>query len=263
MIVAPKGRRNPARAAAVRRNGERRASRARGLPYDGHVPGHHPADPLEWRPAEPRTKARPSEIRDPIIEPHWAGLHVLAHFDTERATADGGPWLRLIDADGEDATDAQPGVTAGLAAAILAMDAVIDGYLTDQATRSGEGASIAGRVSVPRFSILTGRSAEVDVRPLADDAGGRVAFVAVDLLRLDGQSLLDLPLLERKRLLDGLIRQADLVRVSPYTRPPLRSWLLSWKSAGFDGAVVKAANSRYVPSAVTQEWTLVTKLSSL
>ena len=46
-------------------------------------------------------------------------------------------------------------------------------------------------------------------------------------------------------------------------RPPLRSWILSWKSLGFDGAVVKAANSRYVPSTVTEEWTVVTKLSSL
>jgi len=96
-----------------------------------------------------------------------------------------------------------------------------------------------------------------------DEGGGRVAFVAVDLLRVDGQTLLDLPLLERKRLLDSLIRQGDLVRVSPYTRPPLRSWILSWKSLGFDGAVVKAANSRYVPSTVTEEWTVVTKLSSL
>src|SRR3970040_794668 len=114
------------------------------------------------------------------------------------------------------------------------------------------------------LTVLRGRTGEVEPLPMKDDeGGGRVAFVAVDLLRVAGQTLLDLPLLERKRLLDTLIRQRDLVRVSPYTRPPLRPWILSWKSLGFDGAVVKAANSRYVPSTVTEEWTVVTKLSSL
>jgi len=212
----------------------------------------------------PRDRLRPSKIADPILEPHWSGRRVLVHFDLERPTADGGPWLRLIDADGVDATDAEPPVTAELAGAILALDAVVDGFLTDQATRSGEGSSIATSVQVPRFNVLLGRTAELEPLPMKDDeGGGRVAFVAVDLLRVDGQTLLDLPLLERKRLLDGLIRQGDLVRVSPYTRPPLRSWILSWKSLGFDGAVVKAANSRYVPSTVTGEWTVVTKLSSL
>ena len=207
---------------------------------------------------------RPSAIHDPILEPHWSGRRVLVHFDLERPMADGRPWLRIIDADGVDATDAEPPVSAALAEAILAADAVVDGFLTDQATRSGEGSSIATSLQVPRFNVLMGRTAELEPLPMRDDeGGGRVAFVAVDLLRVDGQTLLDLPLLERKRLLDGLIRQGDLVRVSPYTRPPLRSWLLSWKSLGFDGAVVKAANSHYEPSSVTEEWTVVTKLSSL
>lgn len=211
----------------------------------------------------PRTKMRPSEIADPIVEPHWSGRRVLAHFDYKRRTPDGSPWLRLIDLDGIDATGAEPSVTAELAAAILCLDAVVDGFLTDQATRSGLGSSIATNVKAPHFGLLMGRTAELETTPpTGHDGGGRVAFVAVDLLRVDGQSLLDVPLLERKRVLDGLIRQTDLVRVTPYTRPPLRPWVLSWKSQGFDGAVLKAANSRYVPSTVSEEWTVVTKLSA-
>src|SRR3990170_611245 len=82
--------------------------RVRALPYDGPVPGPHPADPLDWRPQMPRDKMRPSAIADPILEPHWSGRRVLVHFDLERPTADGGPWLRLIAADGGDPTDAEP-----------------------------------------------------------------------------------------------------------------------------------------------------------
>ncbi|MGH2408133.1 MAG: hypothetical protein ACRDF7_08670 [Candidatus Limnocylindrales bacterium] len=220
-------------------------------------------DPLDWRPTLPHTRGRAVDIRDPIIEPYWVGLHVLAHFDRDRIGADGGPWLVLRDTDGDDVTDEEPGAVAELATAILAHDAVIDGFLTNQATRSGEGVAIVGEAKVPRLMIISSGGTGIDMRRLDDDkVESPYAFVAIDLLRIDGQSLLDLPLLERKRLLDGLIQQGPLVRVSPYTRPPLQPWLQSWKSAGFGGAVMKAANSRYVPTTVTREWTVVTKLGA-
>ena len=45
------------------------------------------------------------------------------------------------------------------------------------------------------------------------DRGERHAFVATDLLWLDGTPLDDIPLLERKRLLDGVLEASYLVRV--------------------------------------------------
>jgi ATP-dependent DNA ligase len=220
-------------------------------------------DPLDWRPTLPHMRRRAADIRDPIIEPYWVGLHVLAHFDLARTGDDGGPWLVLLDTDGDDVTDEEPAAVAELATAILANDAVIDGFLTDQATRSGEGVAMVGEAKIPRMMILSSSGTDLDMRRLDDGkVASPYAFVAIDLLRIDGQSLLDVPLLERKRILDGVIRQGPLVRVSPYTRPPLRTWLQSWKSAGFGGAVVKAANSRYEPTTVTREWTVVTKLGA-
>jgi bifunctional non-homologous end joining protein LigD len=201
------------------------------------------------------------DIVDPILEPYWEGLHVLAHFDRTRTAPAGGPWLTLIDTEGDDATDDEPEVIAELAGAILAEDAVIDGVLTEQATRSGEGVAMVGETTTPRLSLLSNKGYDIDMRPRPeDDAPHPFAFVAIDLLRLDGTTLIDLPLLERKRLLDAVVSPGPLVRVSPYTRPPLRGWLQSWKSAGFSGLVVKAANSRYVPTSVTREWTVVTKI---
>jgi ATP-dependent DNA ligase len=244
-----------------------------------------PTDPVGWRPTEPHAKSRPSEIRDPILEPRWSGRRVLAHFDLERHGREADPWLQLIDDKGEDATDVEPDVVRDLAAAILCIDAVIDGYLTDQATRGGEGVMPTTVIQTSRFGTFV-RAPDLDVARLTryyrsddewatevvDDTLGqvsteeepssRVAFVAIDLLRIDGQLLLDVPLLERKRILDGLVRQSELIRVTPYTRPPLRSWLTTWKAAGFEGAVLKAANSRYVPSSITDQWTVVTKLSA-
>ena len=224
-----------------------------------------PTDPVGWRPTEPHAKSRPSEIRDPILEPRWRGRRVLAHFDLERHGREADPWLVLIDDKGIDATDAEPDVVRDLRVAIMAIDAVIDGYLTDEATRSGEGALTTTAIQTSRFGTFM-RAPDLEVaehKPADDEPPTRVAFVAIDLLRVDGQALLDVPLLERKRILDGLIRQSELIRVTPYTRPPVRSWLTTWKASGFEGAVLKAANSRYVPSSITDQWTVVTKLSAV
>ncbi len=185
----------------------------------------------------------------------WEGTRVLAHLDMGRSTADGTTWCLLVDDEGTDLTEFEVEVVGELRDAFRAFDAVVDGYLTDQATRPGTEVSLAG---IPRKSgnIVMGRRVETDVSPRPDTEGPRrVAFVAVDLLRVDGQDLFDVPLLERKRILDSLLEQTDLVRVSPYTQPPLKNWLQTWKAAGFRGAMVKAANSRYVPGHETDDWT--------
>jgi ATP-dependent DNA ligase len=83
--------------------------------------------------------------------------------------------------------------------------------------------------------------------------------VAVDLLRVDYVTLFDVPLLERKRLLEGVLVQSPLIRLSPYVTPPIQAWLRTWRMAGFKGAIVKGANSKYVPGRRTFEWTIVEK----
>jgi hypothetical protein len=213
-----------------------------------------PSDPLLWRPqtAEPGRRAR--SVNNPIIEPHWQGAHVLVHFDADRRAPDGGAWCAILDSYGDDVSDEEPSVTAAIRAAVRADDAVIDGFLTDQATRSGTTVSVLpiGRRS---GNIVMGHRMDPDVAVPIDDGDTRpVAFVAVDLLRVDGRVLFDVPLLERKRVLDSLIEVGEFVRVSPYARPPADPWMRTWRASGFDGVVLKSSNSRYRPGGETEEW---------
>jgi ATP-dependent DNA ligase len=214
-------------------------------------------DPLDWRPQLPRPSRRAPVIRDPIVEPAWEGTHVLAHVDTAGGR---GPTIRLIDAFGEEATDGAPAIVEALGRAFLAVDAIIDGVLTGQATRRSEGAALFLEGQISPLTPILPRSAEVDVPGPRGRPEGPTAFVAVDLLRIDGQDLFDVPLLERKRLLESALEVEELVRVTPFARPPIETWLASWKAAGFGGVVVKAANSRYRPATLTDEWTIVTQL---
>ena len=62
-----------------------------------------------------------------------------------------------------------------------------------------------------------------------------VNLVVVDLLWLDGEWLLDVPLLERKRVLESILPPSQLVRASPYVRQPIGTWIGSWRAQGFRG----------------------------
>jgi ATP-dependent DNA ligase len=217
-----------------------------------------PADPHDWRPQEARRTKRTPEIRDPILEPFWQGIRVIAHFRAER-DEDDGPTLDLIDQQGEEVSSVAADTAAVLARSIMALDAVVDGILTPQATADPVGTSLVASAHVPASSFILPHRPEVTHEPARgkETRGEELAFVALDLLSVDGQSLLDLPLLERKRLLESLLVESNLVRVSVYARPPVKPWLASWKSAGFRGAVLKAANSRYRPGDETSEWAIV------
>jgi bifunctional non-homologous end joining protein LigD len=215
-----------------------------------------PDDPRDWRPLRPLVTRVPVTVTDPIVEPLWSGTRVIVHFSAASSQP-----VTLIDRLGQDITIDLPEVARQLGAAVAADDAVLDGILTTEATRSGEGAAIIQESRSSAIGLLMSREATVEVERRDADLEHVVALVAVDLLRVDGQTLLDIPLLERKRLLEGVVIPADRVRISVHTRPPVNPWVASWKAAGLRGAMMKGANSRYVPGGYSAEWRTVTQIA--
>jgi ATP-dependent DNA ligase len=211
-----------------------------------------------WRPQQV-SKARPAAIEDPIIEPLWTGLRVLALIDDGRVT--------IRDLDG-DPVDEFEDVAAELAEASRASQLLVDGYLTDQPTQGVEPVAQRERdevaASLPTMSQMwfgKRRSKaspppveEIGREPLPPDA--EVAIVLVDLLWLDDEPLLAIPLLERKRILESVVDESRLVRRGIFVRPPIDTWLGSWRSFGFSRLVYKAANSRYTPGATNSQWAI-------
>ena len=82
----------------------------------------------------------------------------------------------------------------------------------------------------------------------------RRAFVAVDLLELDAEPLLDIPLQERRRLLESVIRESESVRLSPIVKHPIDGWLATWRASGFTHYVAKRQNARYAAGEQTEDW---------
>jgi ATP-dependent DNA ligase len=208
---------------------------------------------------QPFGKANPSRVRDPLVEPMWAGMRVLAAVDGDEAM--------LADEVG-DPIEEHPDVVAALAEASLAERLIVDGYLTRMTARDGSGVYVAmddlptasQLVSRPLLGIRRTRAEGVtkamEAARIARTFGPDdvVSFVAVDLLWLDGESLLDVPLLERRRILESALGESELVRRGVFVRPPLEAWISSWRALGFTGISFKGANSRYQPGLANDDW---------
>ncbi|MDA8236748.1 MAG: hypothetical protein M0T75_02520 [Chloroflexi bacterium] len=225
-------------------------------------------DARSWRP-QAFGRRHPRNLHDPLVEPAWDGIRILAH-----VTPNG---VSLLDATGNDLAADHPEVAAELLTTIRAETIVADGYLTDQALRSGVGVTlddeppglgehvaqfflgkqaadaVGGRGRVPGQG--TGRTVrhaeEAAAEPLP------IAFVAIDLVALDDQPLLEIPLLERKRLLESVVPEGARVRRTPFVREPAGSFIVTWRALGFGGLAYKEANSRYHPGVKNDGWSLM------
>jgi hypothetical protein len=214
-----------------------------------------------WRPQQFGDR-RAATIVDPIIEPLWTGPRILAF------VRDGG--ATLTDVDGEP-VDGHDELREVLASSVAGATALFEAVLTAEPIQSPT--DLVGRevVSLPKASeamsqMIVGSRGdrkdrvarhveEVERRHLAA-SGATVAIVLTDLLWLDDESLTDVPLLERKRILESVADESHLVRIGIHVKPPVDPWLGSWRAFGFRRLAYKAANSRYVPGAKNADWAL-------
>lgn len=176
---------------------------------------------------------------DWLFEPAWRGDRLVARL------ADGS--ISLTDAAGVSANDAFAEVVDVLTDAILADAAVIDGVWTAMPF-IGDGSPARAWADTIASEGLA------DELPDPLETERRRAFVAVDLVELDGEPLYEVPFQERRRLLESVIEEAVQVRLSPIVKQPISGWLVGWRENGFTHYVAKHMNSRYAPGTVCEDW---------
>jgi bifunctional non-homologous end joining protein LigD len=178
---------------------------------------------------------------DWLFEPLWPGRRMLARLAGGR--------VLLNDELGEPVPDddEMADAPAVLAAAILAKQAVVDGIWTAQPF-VGDGSPARAWAETLAAEGL----AEEIPNPIETER--RRAFVAVDLVELDGEPLHDIPFQERRRLLESVIDEGIRVRLSPLVKQPLAGWMVGWRVNGFTHYIAKHMNSRYRPGERTEDW---------
>jgi hypothetical protein len=200
--------------------------------------------------------AGPNHIIDPVVEPMWVGIRALGSVDAGVAA--------MVDGDGH-AIEGFDELVNGLGVAVPSSDVVVEGTITKQTEHAGSG-GVAWSEEMPSMSGFIGlrrnRAAEAaqlkedNLRATTFGPDDLLAFVITDLLWVDDTSLLDVPLLERRRLLESVVTESDAIRVGAYVRPPVEHWVGSWRSQGFGGLTYKAANSRYRPGEANPDWVI-------
>lgn len=200
-----------------------------------------PRLPATLRPMLPRSVAGPFDSPVHLFEPSWGGLRALA-FIGPAATPGAGD-VRLVDVDGVEVGGRLPEL-AGLAVRVDARSAVMDGELVSVDARGradpGELASrIAGRPGRP------------------------VAFLAFDLVHLDGRSLMGLPLERRRALLRRVLRPGDEVVAVPAIAGEGRALWDAAAAQGIAGVMARHRTSPYLAGVRSRLWRYIPTDASL
>lgn len=167
-------------------------------------------------------------------EPKWDGFRAIAYVD--------GADVVLDSRGSKPLTRYFPELVAELSRQ-LTVPCVLDGEIVVR-----RGASGAERLDWETLSQRI-HPAESRIRKLAEETPA--AFVAFDLLYLDGRSLLDEPFSVRRGALEALASGLeDPLHITQVTRDVslARRWLEEFEGAGLDGVVSKPLAAPYAPN---------------
>lgn len=179
---------------------------------------------------------------DWLYEIKWDGMRLVVTIDNRPIFNHP---VRLTSANGKDATASFPEL-AGLAGALGVDSAVLDGEVVAFDER--------GR---PDFGRLQQRMHVSNPRQAAERAAAVPAVLCLfDLLALDDRDVTDLPLVERRRLLESLVDNGPHWQV-PAAHDDGTALLDAADDAGLEGVIAKRRDSRYRPGSRTREWVKV------
>ncbi len=159
-----------------------------------------------------------------LFEVKWDGYRALACVEGGEA--------KLVSRKGNDLTDRFAAVARAVARAVKTPDCVLDGEVCalDEQGR-------------PSFSAMQ-----------QGKAGTPVVYEAFDLLELDGEPLVDLPLRERRSRLERLLdRRNETVRLSEAFEDG-KELFEAARRQGLEGIVAKRAESPYRPGRRGRDW---------
>ncbi len=143
----------------------------------------------------------------------------------------------MVDADGADLSAAFPEL-AGMAVRVAARSALLDGELVV--------VDAHGRADAAALDARFGGS-----------SGPPAAFLAFDLLDLDGRSLLAMPLVKRREALRRVLRPGDEVVAVPAIATEGRALYDAAVAQGIAGILARQRMSPYLPGVRSRLWRYV------
>jgi bifunctional non-homologous end joining protein LigD len=163
-----------------------------------------------------------------LFETKWDGFRSVCFIRKERA--------RFVSRNQLEMTAQYPEL-ATLPAKVKAKEAILDGEIV-----------ALDEKGVSRFQLLqprSGRKNAIDIARLA--ANSRIVYYVFDLLYLDGFDLTQCPVIERKTLLEQILKPANNVRFSDHIIGEGEKLFREVAKVPLEGIVAKRLDSLYVP----------------
>jgi len=167
---------------------------------------------------------KPFDAEDWLYEVKWDGYRAIAHLLKGR--------VELRSRNNKSFNEKFYPVCNALKE--LKMDAVLDGEII---VSSDEGISKFG-----------------DLQNWRSEADGRLLYYVFDLLWLNGYSLLNLPLHQRREKLISIIPEHPVIRLSQTFNATGTEFFKAARSMQLEGIMAKKEDSPYIPGARTKDW---------
>ena len=188
--------------------------------------------PTSLRPMLARPLPDAFDSPNHLFEPMWGGVRALALIGPSEAQGSGD--VTFVDEDGIPFEDTPPDL-AGLAVRVAARSAVLDGEI----------------VAVDEAGRLDRRELE---RRMRGEPGRPLAYLAFDLLHLDGRSLLSVPLQRRREQLRKVLRPGDEVVAVPAIAAEGLALYEAVSAQGLAGIRARQRSGPYLPGIRSRLW---------
>lgn len=192
-------------------------------------------------------------------DPDWVFELKLDGYRVEAVVAHGR--VRLWTRKRQDAARYFPDLAEALPDWIEARTAIVDGEVValDEEGRS-DFSRLQDRTGMRGYAAKRGER-----RPAGDRATSRtseedpgtvapIVYFVFDLLYLDGRSLLDVPLEDRKRILKSVLREHPSVRYASHIEADGEAFFEVAQARGLEGIVAKLRRGRYEPDRRSDSW---------
>ncbi len=193
------------------------------------------APPPSYTPMLAEAGGKPFDDAGWWFEPKLDGIRALATMSTGET--------RLQTRNGRDVSDAYPELHM-IHELVNQVNAVIDGEIV--------AFDDAGRPSFEALQQRMNLKNEREIKRMSRQIP--VTLVAFDLLWLDGNELIGLPLEQRRELLQGIVERDERLDVVAHVQGEGTAFVEAARSLRLEGVVAKRKGSRYQPGRRTPDW---------
>lgn len=167
---------------------------------------------------------QPFNDKDWLFEIKWDGYRAIAELK--------GSEVKLYSRNGSLFNAAYPEVADALAN--LGLNAIIDGEIV-----------VMDEAGNPDFQLL---------QHYGEDRSHPIYYYVFDILKIDNESVMQLPLRERKEKLRALLKENDIIKYSDHIEEKGKEMFALIGEKNMEGIMAKKADSPYLPGQRTANW---------